>query len=132
MIVNCPQSCKSCHLLDPKVRCNRNSLNMSTSPIYEPGGMNDMFESIERDFGSIYGVNIVSRDPWIVTFDNFMTDDEVNSLISTVEGTWERSTDTGKVNEYGETGRVLSESRTSSNGCSAPLLNGKSNIQMHS
>ena len=115
MIVNCPQSCKACHLLDPKVRCNRNSLNMSTSPIYEPGGMNDMFESIERDFGSRYGVNIVSRDPWIVTFDNFMTDNEVNSLISTVEGTWERSTDTGKVNEYGETGRVLSESRTSSN-----------------
>ena len=33
--------------------------------------------------------------PWVVTFDNFLTDDEVNALLDTVEGTWERSTDTG-------------------------------------
>jgi len=115
MAVNCPRSCNACHLLDPKVRCDRNRLNMSTSPIYAPGDMDNMFESIERDFGDKYGINIISRSPWIVTFDNFMTDIEVGALIQTVEGTWERSTDTGKVNEYGETGRVVSESRTSSN-----------------
>jgi prolyl 4-hydroxylase len=32
-----------------------------------------------------------------------------------VEGEWERSTDAGSTNEYGETGRIMSSSRTSSN-----------------
>lgn len=74
-----------------------------------------MFENIERDFGDKYGINILSRDPWIVTFDNFLDSVEVDALISTVDGQWERSTDTGSVNAFGETGRVLSEGRTSSN-----------------
>ena len=121
MIVNCPQSCKACHLLDPKVRCDRTNLNISTDPIYKPGDMNDMFLSIPTIFGERYGVTVVSTDPFVVTFDNFMTDAEVDALITTVEGGWERSTDTGVSNEFGETGRVLSQGRTSSNAwCRAP------------
>lgn len=124
MIVNCPDSCKACHLLDPKVRCNRSNLNISTDPIYKPGDMKDMFDSILPSFGDRYGVTVVSTDPYVVTFDNFMTDEEVDALISTVEGGWERSTDTGSSNEFGETGRVLSQGRTSSNAwCRAPCEN---------
>jgi hypothetical protein len=37
-------------------------------------------------FGGIYDVNILSRDPWVVTLDNFLTDSEVNSLITEVKG----------------------------------------------
>jgi len=115
MIVNCPKSCNACHLLDPKVRCNRANLNISTLPAYQPGEMSAMFSSIEERFQDRYGVNVLSTDPYVVTFDNFMTDREVAALIKAVEGGWERSTDTGQSNEFGETGRVLSQGRTSSN-----------------
>ena len=35
--INCPVSCKTCHLLDPKVRCDRKRMNISDVPIYAPG-----------------------------------------------------------------------------------------------
>lgn len=83
-----------------------------------------MFSSIVERFGDRYDVNVVSTSPWVVTFDNFLSDAEVNALISTVEGTWERSTDTGAVNAFGETGRTLSQGRTSSNAwCRARCIN---------
>ena len=115
MTVNCPVSCNACHLLDPKVRCNRARLNMSDVPIYSPGDLNRMFSGIKGKFDERYGVTVLSEKPWVVTFDNFLTDAEVNALIDTVEGSWERSTDTGSANEFGEVGRVLSSGRTSSN-----------------
>lgn len=115
MIVNCPISCDSCHLLDPKVRCARENLNMTLAPAYAPGDQQRIFENMISAYDSKFGVTVLSTDPWIVTFDNFMTDEEVEALISTVEGTWERSTDTGTMNAFGEAGRVLSQSRTSSN-----------------
>ncbi len=73
-----------------------------------------MFESLITKFGSKYDINIISTSPWIVTFDNFLTDKEVSALIKTVKR-WERSTDVGETNEIGETGRILSTGRTSSN-----------------
>ena len=115
MIVNCPISCNACHLRDPKVRCARENLNISLAPAYAPGEMDDMFSHIEENYGSRYGVTVHSTDPWVVTFDNFVSDQEAEALISTVHNNWERSTDTGAVNEFGETGRVLSKTRTSSN-----------------
>ena len=73
-----------------------------------------MFSTISSRYGNQYDINIVSTDPWIVTFDNFLTDDEVDAIIST-QKRWERSTDSGLTNEFGETGRVLSSGRTSTN-----------------
>jgi prolyl 4-hydroxylase len=115
MIVNCPASCNACHLRDPKVRCPRHVLNMTQEPAYQPGDMNAMFESIVEKFGSRYEINVLSRDPWIVTLDDFVSPDEARALITATGGKWERSTDTGSANEFGETGRILSEGRTSSN-----------------
>lgn len=115
MIVNCAHSCNACHLRDPKVRCERNHLNISSIPAYAPGDMNTIFEQMEAKYHERYHVTVHSRSPWVVTFDNFLTDIEIAALLSTVDGTWERSTDTGKANEFGEVGRVLSQGRTSSN-----------------
>jgi len=98
MIVNCPKSCKACHLRDAKVRCQRATLNISTEPIYKPGDLNWMFANIAEEFPH-YGITVISQSPWIVTFDNFLTDEETDALIATNEGNWERSTDTGSVNE---------------------------------
>ena len=61
MIMNCPASCKSCDLRDPKLRCPRNALNISTEPIYYPGDMNAMFENIEIEFGNDYDIKVLLR-----------------------------------------------------------------------
>ena len=42
-------------------------------------------------------------------------DHEIEALIRTNNNSWERSTDTGSTNEFGETGRILSSGRTSAN-----------------
>lgn len=112
MTVNCPLSCNACHLLDPAVRCSRLRLNISTDPIYRPGDMADMFASIERDFGERYRVSVLSREPWVVLFDDFLTKEEADALVST-QTKWERSTDTGVANAFGEVGRIVSQGRTS-------------------
>lgn len=70
--------------------------------------MLNMFESIERNFGEKYKVSVLSREPWVVVFDDFMTREEADAIIST-QTKWERSTDTGSTNAFGETGRVLSQ-----------------------
>jgi len=62
-----------------------------------------------------YKVNVVSTDPWVVTMDDFLSNEEIDAILESVGDKWERSTDTGKSNEFGETGRVLSRSRTSMN-----------------
>jgi hypothetical protein len=130
MIINCPRSCNqqvnACAMRDPKLRCDRRALNMSTTPIYsngahlpegryETGDMHRMFESLVEKYSQRYAVNVLSRTPWVVVFDNFTTEEEGKALVGAI-GRWERSTDTGAMNEFGESGRVLSQGRTSSNG----------------
>ena len=83
MIINCPLSCNACHLLDRKTRCSREHLNISNTPIYAPGDHNKMFSSLVEKYDTKHGVTIHSTDPWVVTFDNFITDEEVEALIST-------------------------------------------------
>ena len=123
MTINCPRSCKTCHLRDPSIRCDRNRLGIITDPVYNPGDMSAMFKSIEEKFSHKYDIEVKSEDPWIITFDNFLSDAEINALIST-QTKWERSTDTGSTNEFGETGRILSSGRTSSNSwCTADCEN---------
>jgi hypothetical protein len=114
MVVNCAKSCGNCHLRNSSVRCDRSFLNISTQPTYQAGDMQDMFSSIQSRLGDTYGVTVLSSDPWVVTLDNFLTPAEAQTLISKA-GTWERSTDTGSTNAFGETGRAVTQRRTSSN-----------------
>ena len=44
-----------------------------------------MFESIVERFGSTYDIKVLSTDPWVVTFENFLDDDEIKTLISSGE-----------------------------------------------
>jgi len=104
MTVNCPSSCNHCHLRDPNVRCSRSFLNISSDPIYIPGDMSKMFSRIEEEFKNRYKVTILSKSPWAVILDNFITDSEIKSILESVDN-WERSTDTGSQNEYGEAGK---------------------------
>ena len=42
-----------------------------------------MFESVVDRFDSKYGITVLSTDPWVIIFDNFLTDSEVKALITT-------------------------------------------------
>lgn len=66
MIVNCPASCKACHLRDRQVRCTKEFLNMSTQdPAFmRPGDVDVMFNRIVDMYGDALSVNVHSRDPW--------------------------------------------------------------------
>jgi prolyl 4-hydroxylase len=115
MIINCPLGCHACHLRDSAVRCHRDALNTSQSQALLPGTLNQIFERIVLNENNQFGeIEILSRDPWVIVFENFLTPEEADALIQVVTF-WERSTDTGQMNKYGETGRVLSKGRTSSN-----------------
>ena len=118
MIINCPKSCNSCDLLDAKKRCSREFLNITDQHVWKPGDLNTMFERILADH-SEYSPVVHSRPPtgpWIITLDHFLSDEETDSLISWgTELGFERSTDTGVANEFGETTKLVSQSRTSSN-----------------
>lgn len=114
MIVNCPVSCNACSIRDPRIRCTRDFLNTTESLSYQPGQMKQMFEDIPLKYGEKYGVRVLSSDPYVVYFENFLTDEESDAFIS-LNNAWERSTDTGSKNSLGETSRILSSGRTSSN-----------------
>eukprot|EP00934_Nitzschia_sp_Nitz4_P005962 Nitzschia sp. Nitz4//scaffold296_size27349//7555//8910//NITZ4_008198-RA/size27349-processed-gene-0.29-mRNA-1//-1//CDS//3329546267//5952//frame0 len=141
MIVHC---CKSCgefagmdaeRLIDPKIRCSREYLNM-TEPTWQPGDLNDLFVSwitdeqfqqfepkvISSPQPEVYGGQIQRSDdpsgspPWVVVFENFLSDKEADALIAGGELVgFQRSTDQGRTNSAGEQERVVSTSRTSSN-----------------
>lgn len=114
MIMNCPVACGACHLRTVEARCVWANMNMSADPVYAPGEMSMMFESLIDRFEDRYTINVLSTSPYVVTFDDFLSNDEIRALTSEVKG-WTRSTDSGKTNNVGASGAILSEGRTSSN-----------------
>ncbi len=97
MIVNCALSCNACDLRDPKRRCNKKFLNISEESIIAPGQLNQIFERIEENAGGKFGaVTVLSRDPWVVTIDDFFSDKQAAALVKSVGKKWEQSTDQGK------------------------------------
>jgi hypothetical protein len=137
MIVHCCQSCDkhldSKRLIDPKVRCSKEQLN-TPEPVWKPGDLNKMFErwASDEDIIQQYGLEVITSPepkkhnatwenakdghPWVVVFNNFLSDNEVDDLIrgGEMEG-YERSTDQGAANALGEQEKIVSQTRTSSN-----------------
>lgn len=137
MIVHCCESCdpyvNSSELIDPKKRCTKEHLK-TPEPAWKAGDLNKLFESWATDqkLKDELGLQVISSPepekygatwekakdgaPWVVVFDNFLTDKEVADLIrgGELEG-YDRSTDQGAVNEMGEMEKVVSKTRTSSN-----------------
>ena len=132
MIVNC---CKSCDdkegfgkYLDSKVRCTRERLN-ATIPAWEAGGLDALFtkwatEDKFRQFepkvisSPSKQFNAENDGPWIMTFDHFINDYEIASLMkgASYGDGFQRSFGEGKVvSGSGEKEKQLSTHRTSSN-----------------
>ena len=129
MIVHCCKSCdeelNASKLLDFNTRCSREALNM-TGPAWEPGDLNKLFERwVTEDEFKQYTPNVWSSPgakfggidgPWIITFDTFLTDFEADQIWEggKISG-FERSTDQGASNAFGEQEKIVSKTRTSNN-----------------
>jgi hypothetical protein len=76
--------------------------------------MDAMFRNIIVEHAH-FGVEVLSSPdhgegkPWVVTFENFVTDEQIEALIAT-NTKFERSTDTGSSNEFGEVSSCKSTS----------------------
>lgn len=117
MAINCPRTCKYCHLQTQEVRCNRKFLNLTSTLAYKRGGMSAMFANIPVEFGERYGVQVHSRDPWVVSFDHFLTPKECDDLIRAGRKStnqWQRSVEFTGQDKSGEAIRTAREARTSS------------------
>ena len=98
------------------------------------GDLDAMFEKIVSDtyFASQYDIKVLSRPdylegddpetvdyitgPWVVTLDNFLTEEEARRLIELGRNVgYERSTDVGRIEEDGSVERKVSTGRTSTN-----------------
>jgi len=101
-------------LRDVNARCNKKVLNISSTPAYSAGILDQVFSSLVAKYHRRYEVNVISTSPWIVAFENFLTDIEINALLISVDK-WERSRDSGVINAFGEVERIVSQNRTSSN-----------------
>ena len=137
MIVHCCESCdeqlNASELIDPKKRCSKEHLK-TPEPVWKEGDLNKLFvswatnETLKDDYGlevlsspepEKYGATwekAADGAPWVVVFNDFLTDKEIADLIrgGELEG-FERSTDQGQVNEVGEMEKIVSKTRTSSN-----------------
>ena len=136
MVTTCAPSCKSCHMIDMNSRC---PIDPNARPALVPGSLNSMFERIVNeaaDRNQGYSVTVHSRPsaeflveatalsvkndlaqpPWIITFDDFLSDEECNYLIQKgFESGYERSEDVGEEKFDGSFGSMKSEGRTSEN-----------------
>jgi len=116
MDTNCPVACMSCHRLIFEERCPWNKTNEFDT--WAPGnGLNKMFERIEADpQWQERGLIVHSRDPWVVTIDNFTTPEECERLIEMGGRVgYERSMDVGELQHDGTYGDSLNDGRTSTN-----------------
>lgn len=131
MTTNCAPACHTCHLIDYDNRCP--PLPEGTLPALEAGDLDAMFMRIvstapgnQTDTSANpdmppYTVHVHSSPeengrPWVITFDNFLTENEVEKLIQHgYEEGYKRSEDVGRKNADGSYGSVQSTGRTSEN-----------------
>lgn len=95
MLTNCAPACQSCHKIDFDTRCPPRDPN--EKPAWQSGDLHRMFHNIVTQT-TYPDVTIYSRsdqpisaenskqmdklyDPWILTIDNFLTDEECDEII---------------------------------------------------
>jgi len=110
MLKDCAAACKTCHLLDAAVRCRPPP---NQQPAMQPGDLNATMAAAVADFPDL-GPRAVSRDPWVVVFDTFLSDAEVDALVrgSAKEG-FQASVDAGPRQPDGSFKPIVSSARTS-------------------
>ena len=117
MYVFCAASCQACELMDPKVRCNEERIGYTRRAAMEPGDLNSLFQHLPSrlpEYNTSY-LSMPPLGPWIAQFDSFISDDEIEVLLSYSDGL-KRSTDqSNNFDADGVQKQVTSTSRTSTN-----------------
>lgn len=108
MKMKCAASCHSCDMLDYGKRC---PIAEDRVPAVPPGTMGESFERALTEFAALEPT-VLSRDPWVVSFDNFLDADEVAAVLTHGEERYVRSTASGGRNDD-EFIPLTSEIRTS-------------------
>lgn len=116
LIQNCPKACDMCYATLPKaIRCKHDPLEESW--VQSPGGLNQMFENILNNpvFQERYEVKALSTDPYILQFENFVSQKESDGIFRILNKSFEASTVVGALDDNGVIGRQTLNTRTSSN-----------------
>jgi len=137
MMGNCPLACLSCEMVDVKNRCPLPENEVEVNA-YGPGDLDNMFRGIadgnwdqyspvihsapsdyferKNKKSKVDDSNVKLGGPWIVTFENFLTELEAAQMIVLgYEQGFERSTDVGSMKLDGSYTNSESTGRTSEN-----------------
>jgi len=131
---NCAPACQTCHLLDTRLRC---PISEGNECIMKPGDLNALFERIvddadgtgeylkykpkalsrpRRKIDGTFAPGVQNDGPWVVTFENFVSDEEADRLIAAGHKIgYERSSDVGVELPDGSHEKDISDGRTSHN-----------------
>jgi prolyl 4-hydroxylase len=112
MVKYCPATCNSCHLKSLETRCKREEMGTQHTFAILPDHFVEIFGRLANSMeghGQYEKVNVLSRDPWLLTIDDFLFAQEATAIIQNIEA-WDRSLVNNK-----EDG-VVSHGRTRSNG----------------
>jgi len=108
MIDVCAKSCNTCHLRDLRVRCAE---VIDEPEALQPGDVNATFQRL-LTIPSL-AVEVLSRDPWIVRFPNFLDDEEVAFLLNAEAfGSWQDASDSGALDSFGRAKKIFSSHRS--------------------
>ena len=121
MGVMCAASCARCDLLNPKIRCAKETMNVTMVNTYEPGGITKVFNNFLSQPELQGKVEMLSQDPLMAVIRDFVTPYEGKRLLELTQAHLKRSTDQGEFDESGVQEQVVSTGRTSSNAwCTGP------------
>lgn len=94
-LVNCAAACevvqpgRGCSMLDSAVRCNTTTMNFTREPAFGPGGLDSMFEGLQTSTEwQVFKPRVISHPPhgpWIMWFENFISDKEIDALLKNVD-----------------------------------------------
>jgi hypothetical protein len=114
MTVNCAKTCDFCHLLDPAVRCALDGFNMTLALEESDAALDAFFEDLIAN-NAHHAPTVHSKPPtgpWIVTLEDFVTEDEIVAIQKHTLPNVERSTDQGGQDEVGVVAKVVSTRRS--------------------
>ena len=86
MLDSCPVSCNACPAGDEDPACVRRN----STPAVQDRGIAAVFERALREYPQ-YKPRALSRDPWVMAFDDFLSEEETDRIIELCSSSFERS-----------------------------------------
>ena len=111
---NCGPACRSCEMFTVEGRCQ---IDPDAIPVWKEGDLDAMFTKLTSEpYKSKYDVEILSNNPWIITMENVLSDEEAERFIELGGiGGYQPSTTVGSKKPDGSHEEALSKHRTSHN-----------------